>query len=109
MSNFDIDRSAPRALHIGLDKPENYLKTNDIKWAQPQCVKFTTTRIGTNPLNPSYNLQSVSYLEPEKPKFIRDQMMIDDIPGTKPVKKKQLDFETRNILNIEDIEGTKAR
>jgi hypothetical protein len=36
-------------------------------------------------------------------------MLIDDIPGTKPVKKKQLEFETRNILNIEDIEGTKAR
>ena len=36
-------------------------------------------------------------------------MNIDDIPGTKPVKKKQLDFETRNILNIADIDGTKAR
>jgi len=36
-------------------------------------------------------------------------MLIDDIPGTKPVKKKQLEFETRDILSIEDIEGTRAR
>lgn len=85
------------------------MRTDDIKWAQPQCVKFTTSRIGVNPLNPSYNLQSVSYLEPEKPRFIRDQMLIDDIPGTKPVKKKQLEFETRDILSIKDIEGTRAR
>lgn len=85
------------------------MKTNDIKFAQPQCVKFTTTRIGTDPLNPTYNLQGVTYVEPEKTKFIRDQMSIDDIPGTRPLKKKQNDYNTRNILEIGDIEGTKAR
>lgn len=36
-------------------------------------------------------------------------MDIDDIPGTRPLKKKQLDFSTRNIMDIQDIEGTKAR
>lgn len=36
-------------------------------------------------------------------------MNIDDIPGTRPVKKKQVDFSTRNIMDIGDIEGTKAR
>lgn len=72
LSNWDIDRSIPRQLHIGLAKNENSLRTNDIKFAQPQCVKFTTSRIGTNPLNPSYNLQGVTYVEPEKLKFIRD-------------------------------------
>ena len=85
------------------------MKTDDIAFAQPQCVKFTTTRIGTNPLNPKYNLQSVTYVEPEKLKFIRDQMSIDDIPGTRPLKKKQLDFSTREIMDIKDIEGTKAK
>lgn len=99
----------PRQLHIGLQKPENNLRTDDIKWAQPQCVKFTTTRIGTNPLNPSYGLQGVTYVEPEKLKFIRDHMDIDDIPGTRPLKKKQLDYSTRNIMHISDIEGTKAK
>lgn len=36
-------------------------------------------------------------------------MDIDDIPGTRPLKKKQLDFSTRNIMDIKDIEGTAAR
>ena len=36
-------------------------------------------------------------------------MSIDDIPGTRPLKKKQLDFSTREIMDIKDIEGTKAR
>lgn len=52
LQNHDIERSAPRNLHIGLQKPENNLKTEDIKGARPQCVKFETNRIGHNPLNP---------------------------------------------------------
>lgn len=72
-------------------------------------MKFTTTRSETNPLNPKYNLQSVTFVEHEKPKFIRDQLSIDDIPGTRPLKKKQLDFSTRNILDIKDIDGTTAK
>lgn len=36
-------------------------------------------------------------------------MTLDDIPGTRPVKKKQLDFSTRDVLNVNDIEGTRAR
>jgi len=48
-------------------------------------------------------------LEPEQTRFIRDQMFIDDIPGSRPAKKKQLDIATRDLMNISDIEGTKAR
>ena len=65
--------------------------------------------MGTNPLNPQYNLQGVTYVEPDKLKFIRDQMDIDDIDGTRPTKKKHNDFSTRNIMSISDIDGTKAR
>lgn len=36
-------------------------------------------------------------------------MNIADIPGTRAVKKKQLDITTRDVMNITDIEGTKAR
>lgn len=46
LQNHDIERSNPRTLHIGLQKPENNLKTNDIFGAHPQCVKFETKRIG---------------------------------------------------------------
>ena len=35
LSNADIDRSAPRNLHLGLNKGENGLKTDDIKGAKP--------------------------------------------------------------------------
>jgi len=34
-SNWDIDRSGPRALHIGLYKEETNLKTGDIGGAAP--------------------------------------------------------------------------
>lgn len=34
-SNWDIDRSGPRALHIGLYKEETNLKTGDIFGAAP--------------------------------------------------------------------------
>lgn len=109
LNNFDIERSVPRQLHIGLNKPEANLLTQDIEGAKPQCVKFKSTRLGQNPLNPTYNLQTVSYLEPEATRFIRDQMSIDDIPGTRAVKKKVLDIATRDVMNIQDIEGTRAR
>ena len=48
-------------------------------------------------------------MDPTAPKFIRDQQNIDDIPGTRAVKKKQLEYQTRDVMKIEDIEGTRAR
>ena len=109
LQNHDIERSAPRQLHIGLNKPENCMKTEDIEGAKPQCVKFRSTRFGQNPLNPKYNLQSVTYIDPEPLKFIRDQQNIDDIEGTRATQKKQEKVATRDILKIDDIEGTNAR
>lgn len=38
--NWDIDRSCPRALHVGLYKPETNLTNKDIDGSSPQCVKF---------------------------------------------------------------------
>lgn len=36
MQNFDIERSAPRQLHMGLgNKPENNMRTSDIFGATP--------------------------------------------------------------------------
>lgn len=98
----------PRNLHIGLDRPNSHLNCTDILGAQPQCVKFTTNRIGHNPLNPTYKLQTVEYLAPEPTRYIKDPLHIDDIEGTRPQKKKQLDIATRDIMNIKDIEGTGA-
>jgi hypothetical protein len=106
LSNQDIERSIPRNLHIGLNKPETILKTSDIEGARPNCVKFKSSRIGTCPLNPSYNLQKVSYVAPEPLKFLRDPLAIDDIQGTRATKKEYRHYSTRDILKIDDIVGT---
>ena len=43
-ANWDIDRSCPRALHVGLNKPEYNLAAKDIGGSEPKCVKFNSTR-----------------------------------------------------------------
>ena len=60
----DIAGSGPRQLHFGLNKPETNLSNADIPKSQPQCIKFTTTRQPSNPLNPVYKLQSFEYVPP---------------------------------------------
>ena len=91
-TNWDIDRSGPRALHIGLNKPEYNLTNNDIEGSQPKCVKFNSTRQGHDPLNPKYQLAQVEMRPNTPPKFLRDNIGHDDIEGSKP--KKQTYYET---------------
>ena len=62
--------------------------SNDIEGSQPNAIKFKTKRPPQNPLCPVYKLQEVVYVPPEIPRFVRDQMAIDDIPGSKPKKDK---------------------
>jgi hypothetical protein len=62
------------------------MTTSDIKFAQPQCVKFTTTRYGTNNLNPKYKLSSVEIRPPTPDKFLKDPLNHDDIDGTRSRK-----------------------
>ena len=73
LSNIDIERSGPRTLHVSLNnKPDRQMMTSDIKFAQPQCVKFTTKREHLDPLNPQYKIQSASFVDPPVGKFIRN-------------------------------------
>jgi len=60
-----------------------------------------TKREPSNPLNPVYKLPSFTVVPPEVPKFIRDPMHIEDIDGTKPIRKKK--FAPRDTLNCFDI------
>lgn len=48
-------------------------------------------------------------MQPEAPKFIRDHLNIDDIPGTRPIKRKHLDIQTRDVMKVSDIEGTSSK
>jgi hypothetical protein len=58
-------------------------------------------------LNPQYKLSEVEYRPPTPPKFIRDQIVIDDIDGAKPKIKPH--YETRDVLRVEDIDGAKSK
>lgn len=48
----------------------------------------------------------MTYLQPEPTKFIRNSLEIDDIEGSRAKKNKHLDLQTRDIMNIKDIEGS---
>ena len=101
--NWDIDRSGPRALHIGLYKDETNLKTQDISGAAPQIVKFQSKRQGNDPLNPSYKLSHVEVRPATPPKFIRDAMCISDIDKSKPRPDAMAGRPTRDVMKIDDI------
>ena len=58
-------------------------------------------------MNPVYKLPEVEYRPPTPPKFIRDQINNDDIDGAHPKKAKY--YETRNIMEVKDIDGAKAK
>jgi hypothetical protein len=108
-TNWDIARSQPAALHIGLNKPQANLNIRDIEGASPKCVQFTTNRVGTNPLNPTYSLPKVEMRPITPPKFIRDQMDVSDIAGAKPKRDWHDSAKTKETNKIDDIAGTKAR
>ena len=104
--NWDIDRTGPRALHLGLNKPEYNLSNDDLPKSKPQFQKFQTKR-AVNPLNPQYELPKTEMVPPDEPKFIRDNIANDDIDGAKPRKAKY--FKTRETMKVDDIAGTKPK
>ena len=104
-STSDIEKSAPSRLHQPLNRPYYSLVTDDIDKAKPCQNEFRTTRTGTNPLEPSYNLPKYSVRPYTPPKFIRDNINIDDIQGTKP--ETYYKSKLRDTMGVADIEGAK--
>jgi hypothetical protein len=49
----------------------------------------------------------VKFLPPPIPRFIRDNMNIDDIKGSKPKVERYL--KTRDNYNVSDIQGAKPK
>lgn len=92
----DIDGAQPRKLTKELNE-SFLLRTNDIEFAQPRCVEFRTNR-HINPIDPEYKLPSYTTAPIPKPKFIRDQIDISDIEGTRP--GKLYPYEKRDIINV---------
>jgi hypothetical protein len=107
-SNFndDIEKSHPKQLHPGLNKPSFNLMTEDIDKAKPKLNEFVTTRV-TNPLNPVYKLASFETRPVTPPKFVRDSISVQDIEGTKP--ETTYKFSIRDNISVKDIEGARAK
>ena len=51
-------------------------------------MKFSTTRLGGDPLNPKYKVSEVEQRPFTPPRYMRDHMEIDDIEGARPKKVK---------------------
>ena len=60
-----------------------------------------------NPLNPNYKLQTVTFVPPPVPRFIRDNIDNSDIDGAQPRKTKEI--VPRDSFNVGDIKGTKSK
>lgn len=84
LKTSDIPHSRPRKLFNSVNRPYNRFTNNDIKGTKPLPRKFKTNRRPTNPLNPQYELPPMPDLEPYEPRFVRDNINVCDIKGTKP-------------------------
>lgn len=85
---MDIEGTTTRQLHyckiqniyemLALEKPELYMRTDDIYGTKPNVMKDTikTTRV-TNPNNPDYQLSKIEECPATPPRFLRDHMKID--------------------------------
>ena len=102
----DIEKSHPNKIknNINYNKQIFNLNTHDIDGAYPSKHEFSK-RI-TNPVEPVYKLPSCEILEEDPPnKFIRNNLDITDIPGTKPkpIYRKKIN---NNDDNNYDISGS---
>ena len=112
-NNIDIEKSTPSHLFKKLI-PNYSLSSKDIQGGSPHHLKSHILRC-TNPLNPKYNLPKTEITKEEnsnnnninmirKLEFIKDNLKIDDIEGTRP--KKIGNIFLRNSLNKDDIKGS---
>ena len=102
--NDDIEKSSPKKLHIGLNKPQYNLSNEDIEYSNPHCVKCKINR-HLNPLEPKYNLPKCPAYPPYTPKFIRDNINVNDIEGAKP-KKITSNNLLRESLKNDDVKDS---
>jgi len=67
-----------------------------------------TTRQPSNPLNPVYKLPYAEVRTSTPPKFIRDQINIDDIAGAQPNPYNKFNIN-RKTNDISDIDGARPK
>ena len=98
--NRDIEKSFPYIPKI-LKKPIYNLSNEDVEGSKPNCSQCTKISRHTNPLQPKYNLpRGEEFKIEDKSKFIRDNLYIDDIIGSRSKKKN---IFLRDSLNKDDL------
>mmetsp|Transcript_8622 Transcript_8622/g.15920 ORF Transcript_8622/g.15920 Transcript_8622/m.15920 type:complete len:364 (-) Transcript_8622:151-1242(-) len=85
-------------------KPDYSLNVRDIEGA---FAKRGKTPRRTNPLEPQYKLPKHEVIPAPQPKFIRDQIGVQDIDGAR-FKSKYKHIKTRPTNRVHDIKGTKS-
>ena len=101
--NRDIEKSFPYIPKI-LKKPNFNLSNEDIEGSKPNCSQCNKISRHINPLQPTYNLAKGEKIQIEdKPKFIRDNLYIDDIIGSRSNKKN---IFLRDSLNKDDLKDS---
>lgn len=107
MTTHDIDRCRPRKRFEPLKNvPNRLLVTEDIKGTKPDAFKFKSKR-DSNPLNPHYKLQTVTFVEPEPPMFLRDTLDIKDINEERTLGKSLIHqaHTIKETNKVDDIKG----
>eukprot|EP01039_Chlorochromonas_danica_P002693 gene2693-2943_t len=103
----DIPGSTSKVLCHGRNTRDNSLYIDDIEGTRRMIKdRMMRTNRHVNPLEPVYQLPSYAPLEASQPTFLRDNIDVSDIEGTKPKPKKE--FATRDIMSIQDIEGART-
>ncbi|GMI47560.1 hypothetical protein TrCOL_g2163 [Triparma columacea] len=104
----DIQGSRPLPLHRETNSVVYNLKLDDIEGARPRGATHQNVRLKNpvDPLVPHYKLPSYELPPDGTPKFLRDNLDVTDIQGTrsKPLYK----FPTRESFEVRDIEGAQA-
>ena len=105
----DIDGTKTKPMVNESKKPVDIMSVDDIEGAKPRIQRQLphSARI-TNPLNPQYQLPTKPEPPIPVPKFIRDSVNVDDIPGAHS-KSYQTDKPPRDIMNVNDIPGAHPR
>ncbi len=105
-SQADVEGSTPKVLIRGRNVPDLSLCIDDIPGTRFAIKnRFLLTKREVNPLVPEYTLPSYVESAPEQPRFIRDNIDVSDIEGTKTKVPKV--YAMRDTIGVDDIEGAK--
>ena len=105
----DIEGTKTKPMVNESKKPVDIMSVDDIEGAKPRIQRqLPHSNRMTNPLNPQYQLPTKEEPPIPVPKFIRDNISVDDIQGAHS-KSYQTDKPPRDIMNINDISGAHPR